>query len=94
MAYDFLFKTQVPINCSMTTNATPALNGPTTAILGTGLAILLKNLLAKSSIEADRYRTQRDFRTSDIRKTQEMPVVSSRELMVFQEAKDHEAINE
>lgn len=81
MAYDSLYKSQVPVNCSMNKDRGPALNKPTATLAGLMAASFVRGLLTTASRAAEKAHYQREFRPGH-HPTLELPVVpSDRELM-------------
>ena len=80
MAYDLLFKKQIPVNFSAHPSAEPSLN-PQTSLAFATLAVAVVKSLAKRTIRrAEGHHYQRAFRPGH-HPTVESPAVSMRELV-------------
>jgi len=84
MAYDLLFKKQVPLNCSRNPDMGPALNTPTAALTAAGIAALLQALLHKTQLEGEKRRYQRELRPGH-HTTIEMPAMPMGEMMRYED---------
>ena len=82
MAYDLLYKTQIPLNCSRNPDAGPALNKPTAALLAAGLVAVFRGSLGKVRIEGEKRHYQRELRPGH-HPTVKMPAMTMGEMMRF-----------
>jgi len=82
MAYDLLYKKQVPLNCGRYPGAGAEINGRTAALLAAGLAAAVHGSFAKVRREGEKQYYQRELRPGH-HPTVEVPTMPMGEMMRF-----------
>ena len=80
MAYDLLYKKQIPVNFSAHPSSEPSLNPQTAATLAALAVACIKAVLTKTGREVEKLHYQRELRPGH-HPTVEVPAIPMRELV-------------
>lgn len=83
MAYDLLYKAQIPLNCSRNPDQGPTVNTPTVALATAGLFVVLRGFFGRALLEGEKHHYQREFRPGH-HPTIEMPAMPMGEMMRYE----------
>lgn len=86
MAYDLLFKKQIPFNCAMGSslgmpNSGPLMNGITKLFVVGGAAAIIYGILRKTAKLGEDRKLVQFYAKDDPKVTQELPAVTMTDLM-------------
>ncbi len=87
MAYDLLWKKQIPFNCAIGAvkgipDSGPVMNGITKLFVAGGAAALIYGILKKTAMVGEQRKLVQFYAATDPKTTQELPAMSMEDLML------------